>query len=67
MAAVAEKAAIMPKPPADKPEKKESALEKDRLPGIDEEIQGDERKYRLKQVIGDGGYGTVFLSDDGQR
>ncbi|KAK5985248.1 Serine/threonine-protein kinase, partial [Trichostrongylus colubriformis] len=46
---------------------KEKKLEKDRLPVVEEEIQGDEKKYKLKQVIGDGGYGTVFLSEDGSK
>uniref|UniRef100_A0A7I4YLG2 Protein kinase domain-containing protein n=1 Tax=Haemonchus contortus TaxID=6289 RepID=A0A7I4YLG2_HAECO len=64
MADVAEKgAAAIPK----LAEQKERKLEKDRLPVVDEEIQGDEKKYKLKQVLGDGGYGTVFLSEDGQK
>ncbi|KAL6740380.1 hypothetical protein Aduo_013739 [Ancylostoma duodenale] len=48
----------------DAPKKKQ---EKDRLPAVNDEIQGDDRKYKLKQVLGDGGYGIVFLSEDGDK
>ncbi|VDM60327.1 unnamed protein product [Angiostrongylus costaricensis] len=48
-------------------EQKEKKLEVDRLPAINDDIQGDEKKYKLKKVLGEGGYGTVFLSQDGER
>ncbi|ETN75998.1 hypothetical protein RB195_001574 [Necator americanus] len=48
-------------------ESKEKKIGKDRLPGVNDEIQGDDKKYKLKQVLGDGGYGVVFLSEDGER
>ncbi|KAK5971943.1 hypothetical protein GCK32_022581, partial [Trichostrongylus colubriformis] len=55
MAEVADKAApAVPKLAEQKDAvQKEKKLEKDRLPVVEEEIQGD------------GGYGTVFLSEDG--
>uniref|UniRef100_A0A1I7XUC3 Protein kinase domain-containing protein n=1 Tax=Heterorhabditis bacteriophora TaxID=37862 RepID=A0A1I7XUC3_HETBA len=45
----------------------EIGLEKDRLPAVNDEIRGDDRTYRLLQILGDGGYGTVFLSQDGDK
>uniref|UniRef100_A0A0K0D2G9 Protein kinase domain-containing protein n=1 Tax=Angiostrongylus cantonensis TaxID=6313 RepID=A0A0K0D2G9_ANGCA len=41
--------------------------EKDRMPILNDEIQGHEKKYKLKKVLGEGGYGIVFLSQDGER
>ncbi|WKY04023.1 hypothetical protein Q1695_005196 [Nippostrongylus brasiliensis] len=71
MAALAENKAqvTQPKPSqnAEKEEKKVTEVEKDRLPVVDEIIHGDEKKYKMKQVLGDGGYGTVFLSEDGTK
>ncbi|CAJ0950225.1 unnamed protein product, partial [Mesorhabditis belari] len=39
----------------------------DRLPVVGDELQIENRRYRLQAVLGDGGYGTVFLATDGER
>ncbi|CAJ0601171.1 unnamed protein product [Cylicocyclus nassatus] len=49
------------------PGKEEKKVEKDRLPAVNDEIHADDKKYKLKQKLGDGGYGIVFLSEDGNR
>ncbi|KAE9412707.1 hypothetical protein Angca_007103 [Angiostrongylus cantonensis] len=48
-------------------ERKEKIVEVDCLPQLNDDIQGDEKKYNLKKVLGEGGYGTVFLSQDGAK
>ncbi|KJH48261.1 hypothetical protein DICVIV_05623 [Dictyocaulus viviparus] len=42
-------------------------IERDRLPVVNDEIAADENRYRLLQILGDGGYGTVFLSQNMQK
>ncbi|VDK57077.1 unnamed protein product [Cylicostephanus goldi] len=42
-------------------------IERDRLPAVNDEIAADENRYRLIQILGDGGYGTVFLSQNSQN
>ncbi|VDO27022.1 unnamed protein product [Haemonchus placei] len=42
-------------------------IERDRLPVVNDEITADENRYRLLQILGDGGYGTVFLSQNAQN
>ncbi|KAJ1373717.1 hypothetical protein KIN20_036206 [Parelaphostrongylus tenuis] len=42
-------------------------LERDRLPVVNDEIASEENRYRLLQILGDGGYGTVFLSQNTQN
>ncbi|KAJ1369612.1 hypothetical protein KIN20_031103 [Parelaphostrongylus tenuis] len=61
--AAAEKVANVPKTG----EQKKKKVERDRLPVVNDEIQSDQKKYKLKQVLGSGGYGTVFLSQDGEK
>ncbi|KAJ1357036.1 hypothetical protein KIN20_015055 [Parelaphostrongylus tenuis] len=58
----AEKVANVPKTG----EQKEKKIERDRLSVVNE-FQGDEKKYKLKQMLEDGGYDIVFLSDDGEK
>ncbi|CAD6184910.1 unnamed protein product [Caenorhabditis auriculariae] len=42
-----------------------SGAEKDRLPvEKDEIVTENQKKYKLQSILGDGGYGTVFLSHD---
>ncbi|VDM72931.1 unnamed protein product, partial [Strongylus vulgaris] len=55
---------VVEKPIAAKEQEKK--VERDRLPAVNDEIQADDRKYKLKQKLGDGGYGIVFLSEDGE-
>uniref|UniRef100_A0A158P682 Protein kinase domain-containing protein n=1 Tax=Angiostrongylus cantonensis TaxID=6313 RepID=A0A158P682_ANGCA len=42
-------------------------LERDRLPVVNDEIASEDNRYRLLQILGDGGYGTVFLSQNTQN
>lgn len=42
-------------------------VERDRLPVVNDEIAADDNRYRLIQILGDGGYGTVFLSQNSQK
>ncbi|KAE9416557.1 hypothetical protein Angca_007479, partial [Angiostrongylus cantonensis] len=42
-------------------------LERDRLPVVNDEIASEDNRYRLLQILGDGGYGTVFLSQNTQK
>ncbi|RCN45827.1 hypothetical protein ANCCAN_08124 [Ancylostoma caninum] len=42
-------------------------VERDRLPVVNDEIAADDNRYRLIQILGDGGYGTVFLSQNSQN
>lgn len=42
-------------------------IERDRLPVVNDEIAAEENRYRLLQILGDGGYGTVFLSQNSQK
>ncbi|XGW22244.1 hypothetical protein V3C99_004897 [Haemonchus contortus] len=42
-------------------------IERDRLPVVNDEITAEENRYRLLQILGDGGYGTVFLSQNAQN
>ncbi|KAK6730752.1 hypothetical protein RB195_007305 [Necator americanus] len=41
--------------------------ERDRLPMVNDEIAAEDNRYRLIQILGDGGYGTVFLSQNSQN
>ncbi|KAK6019299.1 hypothetical protein OSTOST_15071, partial [Ostertagia ostertagi] len=42
-------------------------IERDRLPVVNDEITAEDNRYRLLQILGDGGYGTVFLSQNAQN
>lgn len=54
--------------PALPPGLPQNGTEKDRLPVAKEEIVTDSgKKYKLMSMLGDGGYGTVFLSSSGDE